>query len=64
MILIAVIVGLSFFDKAGKAGVYFMKASRFLLGETVFLIPLTFILEGSVLLVTKDEEKFLNMGLI
>ena len=57
MILIAVIVGLSFFDKAGKAGVYFMKAARFLVGETVFLIPLIFILGGLVLLFAKDDQR-------
>ena len=58
MILIAVIAGLSFFDKAGKAGLYFMKAGRFLVGETVFLIPLVFILGGLVLLFAKDDQKF------
>lgn len=58
MILIAVIAGLSFFDKAGKAGLYFMKAGRFLVGETVFLIPLVFILGGLVLLTAKDDQKF------
>jgi len=58
MILIAVIAGLSFFDKAGKAGLYFMKAGRFLVGETVFLIPLVFILGGLVLLTAKNDQKF------
>ncbi len=58
MVLIAVITGLSFFDKAGKAGLYFMQASRFLIGETVFLIPLVFILAGFVLLTAKREQKF------
>lgn len=58
MILIAVIAGLSFFDKAGKAGLYFMKTGRFLVGETVFLIPLIFILAGLVLLTAKNDQKF------
>jgi len=49
LILIAIITGLSFFDKAGKAGQYFMKGSRFLIGETVFLAPLIFILAGFTL---------------
>jgi len=57
MILIAIIVGLSFFDKAGKAGIYFMKAGRFLVGETVFLIPLIFILGGLVLLFAKNDQR-------
>jgi len=62
MILVAIIVGLSFFDKAGKAGIYFMKASRFLVGETVFVIPLIFILGGLVLLTAKSDQKFLKGG--
>ena len=62
MILMAIIIGLSFFDKAGKAGLYFMRASRFLVGETVFLIPLIFILVGLVLLTAKDDQKFLKRG--
>jgi len=62
MILIAIIVGLSFFDKAGKAGFYFMKVSRFLVGETVFLIPLIFVLGGLALLFAKDDPKFLRRG--
>ncbi len=62
MILIAVIAGLSFFDKAGKAGLYFMKAGRFLVGETVFLIPLIFILGGLALLFAKGDEKFFKKG--
>lgn len=62
MILMAIIIGLSFFDKAGKAGIYFMRASRFLVGETVFLIPLIFILSGLVLLTAKDDQKFLKKG--
>jgi len=62
MILVAIIVGLSFFDKAGKAGLYFMRASRFLVGEIVFLTPLIFILAGMVLLTSRDGQKFSRKG--
>jgi len=58
LILLAILIALSFFDKAGKAGLYFMKAGRFLVGETVFLIPLIFILGGLSLLFAKNDQKF------
>jgi len=53
MILAAILIGLSFFDGAGMAGQFFIKGARFLIGETVFLIPLIFILGGLVFLNTK-----------
>jgi len=53
MILVAVLICLSFFDKAGVAGQTFMKSARFLLGEAVFIIPLIFILGGFVFLGSK-----------
>lgn len=58
MILIAIIISLSFFGKAGRAGQFFMRGTRFLIGETVFLIPLIFILGGLALLRFKGERKF------
>ena len=58
LILLAVLVGLSFFDKAGKGGKYFMEGSIFLLGKTVFLIPLIFILGGIILLTFRKEREF------
>jgi len=50
MILGAILIGLSFFSKAGTAGDYFLLGTRFLIGETVFLIPLILILGGLVFL--------------
>ena len=50
MILGAILIGLSFFNKAGTAGDYFILGTRFLIGETVFLIPLILILGGLVFL--------------
>lgn len=55
LILLALIVGLSFFGKAGTAGRLFMKSARFLIGETVFIIPLIFILGGLVFLIRKPD---------
>ncbi|MBZ9577422.1 DUF87 domain-containing protein [Patescibacteria group bacterium] len=62
MILIAIIISLSFFGKAGRAGQFFMRGTRFLIGETVFLIPLIFILGGLVLLSIKGDQKFFKKG--
>ena len=36
MFLVAVVVGLSFFDKAGTAGRIFINVSKFLIGQAVF----------------------------
>jgi len=60
MILIAILVSLSFFEKAGIAGYYFMKTARSLIGETVFLIPLIFILGGFVFLISQNKFSFLK----
>ncbi len=53
MILLAVLMGLSFFNRAGIIGEYFIRGARLLIGETVFLIPLVFVLGGLVFLNTK-----------
>ena len=45
MCLAAVIITLSFFDLAGMGGEYFKKISIFLLGKTVFILPL-FLISG------------------
>lgn len=55
MILLAVIISLSFFGKAGTVGQLFMKGARFLIGEIVFLIPLIFVLAGLAFLATKYQ---------
>jgi len=46
MILAAVIVTLSFFDLAGMGGEYFKRIAIFLLGKTVFILPLFLIVGG------------------
>jgi len=50
MILAAILISMSFFNLAGSAGSSFMKAAKFLIGEAVFLIPLTFMLGGLIFL--------------
>ncbi len=62
MILAAVVIGLSFFGKAGKAGQLFMKGTRFAIGEAVFLIPLIFILGGLAFLGVRGKENFFKKG--
>jgi len=61
MILVAVLISLSFFGKAGIAGktLTFMEWNMFLIGETIFVFPLIFILGGLILLSKKyDFELF------
>jgi len=48
MILLAVIVGLSFFNLSGMAGRGFMKASAYLVGKVIFTFPLFLVLGGLV----------------
>ena len=48
MILLAIIVGLSFFGLAGIAGRGFLKASTFLIGKIVFTLPLFLVLTGLI----------------
>ncbi|OGZ17833.1 MAG: hypothetical protein A2V72_02840 [Candidatus Nealsonbacteria bacterium RBG_13_37_56] len=61
MILAAIIIGLSFFNKAGKAGSYFLTGARFAIGDTAFIIPFILILGGLVFLNSKsDNGEFLE----
>jgi len=62
IILLALIISLSFFGKAGAMGRLFMKGSQFLIGEIIFLIPLIFILAGLVLLTTKYQSDIFKEG--
>jgi len=60
LILLALIIGLSFFNKAGSAGDIFMEGARFLIGNTIFASPLVLILAGLVFLLRRydfDEKK-------
>ena len=50
LILIALVICLSFFNLAGTAGKYLITGLSFLIGSTVFIIPLILILGGLVFL--------------
>ena len=58
MFLTALIVGLSFFGKAGIAGEKFITITKFLIGQTIYAIPLFLVLIGLVFLST-EHRKFL-----
>ncbi len=55
VILAAVIITLSFFDKAGTAGEFFMKAGHFLIGQSIFAVPLILLLSGIAFLNVKSR---------
>ena len=57
LVLISIIISLSFFGRAGKAGNFFMRIFHFLIGEAIFIIPLIFILGALALLITRDNFK-------
>ncbi len=63
MFLLAVIVGLSFWDKAGNGGDLLLRGSRFLIGQTVFSIPFLFLLAGLIFLKPKQKSRFLPIFL-
>ena len=50
--LLALIIALSFFKEAGKAGEIIFSILNFLIGNTVFLLPFIFILAGLVFFLT------------
>ncbi len=54
----AVIVGLSFFDKAGVVGRYLMLTLEYLIGNTVFLIPLALVLGGIAFLNSENKGNY------
>ena len=56
--LLAIIITLSFFESAGKAGKFTFFLFNFLIGRTVFLLPLILVLAGLVFFYTK-YKKFL-----
>ena len=63
MFLAAIIVLLSFLDKAGGAGQLFMKASTFLAGNAIFALPLFVMLGGFIFLKTRKKGKNLALFL-
>ncbi len=56
--ILAIIVGLSFFDKAGGAGSALIKGLTFLIGRAIFFIPLILVLAGIVFFNTKYKKFF------
>jgi len=62
MMLLAVIVGLSFFNLAGSAGTYFTLVANSLIGITRFLVPLILVLGGLVFLNSKKNQELLEKG--
>jgi len=58
-LLLAIIIALSFFEKAGIAGKAIMEVLNFLIGKAVFAIPLILVLAGLVFFTTR-YQKFLG----
>ncbi len=56
VILFSVIIVLSFFDKAGIAGEWFMTAGLYIIGRTIYLLPLFFVLIGIIFLKNKIKQ--------
>ena len=56
--LLAIIVALSFFGQAGFVGAKIFSATHFLIGQTIFLLPLILVLAGLVFFLT-SYQKFL-----
>jgi S-DNA-T family DNA segregation ATPase FtsK/SpoIIIE len=65
MFLLAIIVILSFpyFNKAGKAGEYFIDVANFLFGNALYTIPLFLFIAGMIFLKTRKKGKNLAMFL-
>lgn len=58
MFLIAVIFGLAFFERAGIAGKILISSLSFLIGKTIFILPLIFILIAFIFLFSKYKNKW------
>ena len=58
MFLVAVIIALSFFSKAGAVGRGIMIAFPYLIGKAIFSLPLLFILSGLVFFSSKYKGKW------
>ncbi|OHB20689.1 MAG: hypothetical protein A2666_01495, partial [Parcubacteria group bacterium RIFCSPHIGHO2_01_FULL_47_10b] len=66
LFVLALLSMLAFFDKAGAAGEYFVRAVEFLFGRAGFLIPLTFFGGGIAVLFSfhKDRHAHIVIGLV
>ena len=58
MFLAAIIISLSFFDLAGIAGQTIKKTLSYLLGKTIFVIPLILVLAGLVFIISSKRFFF------
>jgi DNA segregation ATPase FtsK/SpoIIIE, S-DNA-T family len=56
--IVAVVLLLSFFDKAGSAGRLIYRITRFLIGRAFFLTPFIFVFAGTVFFTTKYKKFF------
>jgi len=63
MFLVALIIVLSFFDKAGNAGFIFVKISKFIVGQASYSLPLFLILGGVLFLKSRKKGRNLAMFL-
>ncbi len=63
IILLAIIIGLSFFDKAGTAGGYLKEALSFLFGRIMFGVPISLIL-FSIVFFRTNYKKFLSPAIL
>ncbi|MDP2741822.1 MAG: DNA translocase FtsK 4TM domain-containing protein [bacterium] len=63
MFLVAIVVGLSFFNKAGSVGRIFMSISNFLVGNALFTIPLFLFIGGLIFLKSRKRGRTLAMFL-
>jgi len=58
ILLIAIIIALSFFELAGIAGEALRTGLAFLIGKTIFFLPLIFVISGLVFFSTKYKKFF------
>ena len=63
MFLATIVVALSFWERSGVAGKFFMTTSQFLIGRAVFTVPLFFFLGGLIFLRSKSRGRTLALFL-
>jgi len=61
MFLVAVVVSLSFFGKAGSAGDMFVNVSKFLLGQAIYTVPFFLFVGGLIFLKSRKKGRNLSM---
>src|SRR3989344_1518186 len=63
LFLVATIITLAFFRKAGDAGALLMKASLFLVGNAIYLLPVLLVLAGAIFVRTRKKGGNISMAL-